>query len=132
MTHTASMLETTPVAPTFDRDPLARCIDACFDCAQACTTCADACLAEESVADLRRCIRLNLDCADICEATGRALSRQTEGDVATLKALLEACAQSCQVCGEECEGHAEHHRHCRVCADACRSCEESCKQLLAA
>lgn len=130
MTHTTPMLETTPSTPSFDRQALARCIDACFDCAQSCSACADACLGEESVAELRRCVRLNLDCADICEATGRALSRQTEPDVATLNAFLEVCARACRACGEECERHAEHHEHCRVCADACRSCEESCSELL--
>jgi hypothetical protein len=43
--------------------------------------CADACLGEEKVEMLRRCIRLNLDCADVCNATGRMLSRQQEPDL---------------------------------------------------
>jgi hypothetical protein len=33
-------------------------------------------------------------------------------------------------CAEECERHAEHHDHCRVCAEACRRCEEACSALL--
>jgi hypothetical protein len=71
------ILETTLHRPRFDREILARCIEACFSCGQACTACADACLAEDSVTDLARCIRLNLDCADICDVTGRVLSRQS-------------------------------------------------------
>jgi hypothetical protein len=60
------MLETYPKnVGNIDRDKLAACIAACFECAQGCTACADACLAEDSVADLRHCIRNNLDCADI-------------------------------------------------------------------
>jgi len=54
---------------------LVECIDACSDCAQTCTTCADACLAESDVATLVRCIRLNLDCATVCQATGEVISR---------------------------------------------------------
>jgi hypothetical protein len=52
-------------SPAPDADTLARCVEECFVCAQSCTACADACLGEPDVADLTRCIRLNLDCADI-------------------------------------------------------------------
>ena len=37
--------------------------------------CADDCLSEDDHADLVRCIRLDLDCADVCDATGRILTR---------------------------------------------------------
>ena len=47
-------------------DALIKCIELCYTCAQVCTSCADACLAEENVQILTQCIRLNLDCADIC------------------------------------------------------------------
>src|SRR4051812_29399701 len=63
-----------------DRAALARCIEECFDCAQTCTACADACLSEATVADLIKCVRTNLDCADICDMTGRVLSRHTGYD----------------------------------------------------
>jgi uncharacterized protein DUF326 len=132
MTHAIQMLETTPQQPLFDRDVLARCIDACFDCAQACTASADACLGEEMVGELTRCIALNEVCADVCATTGAALSRQVAGDHELLRALLEACARSCRSCGDECERHAEMHEHCRVCAEACRDCEQRCRELLAA
>jgi len=33
---------------------------------------------------------------------------------------------------DECEQHAGHHEHCRVCAHACRRCELACRDLLAA
>ena len=36
--------------------------------AQVCTACADACLGEDDVGELTRCIRLDLDCADLCAA----------------------------------------------------------------
>ena len=115
-----------------DRAAPTRCIEECIACAQTCTACADACLGEESVADLRRCIRTDLDCADVCGTTGRVLSRQTDSDIAITRAVLEACAQACKSCGDECAQHAEMHEHCRICAEACRRCEEACRRLLAA
>jgi hypothetical protein len=124
------MLEAHPWPGHVDRDALARCIEACFECSQTCTSCADACLSEEQVVELRKCIRLNLDCADICEVTGRVLSRQTEYDAPTSKAQLQTCQEACATCAEECERHAERHEHCRVCAEACRRCEGACRELL--
>lgn len=75
MTHTA-MLDSYPKdVGSIDKDKLTECMAACFECAQVCTACADACLSEDMVADLITCIRTNLDCADICHATGNALSQ---------------------------------------------------------
>ena len=132
MTHAMRMLETSPRQLLFDRAALARCIDACYDCAQTCTACADACLGEDMVAQLTRCIALDLACADVCATTGAVLSRQVAGDEQLLRTLLEACARACKSCGDECDQHAEMHEHCRVCAEACRACEQSCRELLAA
>ena len=84
------------------------------------------------MAELRKCIRLDLDCADICDTTGRVLTRQTEYDAPTAKAQLEACAEACGTCWEECKSHADHHEHCRICAEACRRCEEACREPLGA
>lgn len=124
----ARMLETHPRGPL--DGPLSDAIDALYACAQACTACADACLGEEMLANLRRCITLDLTCADICLATGAALSRQTEADGVPLRHLLEACIEVCRVCAEECDRHADMHEHCQVCAGACRACEEKCRAVL--
>jgi hypothetical protein len=72
-----------------DKGLLARCIEATVQCAQACTACADACLSEPDVTDLVRCIRENLDCADICDVTGRVLSRHTGDNTAMTRAMLQ-------------------------------------------
>ena len=125
MSVAKQMLAAHPWEGDVDRDVLSRCIAACFECAQACTACADACLSEKGVEKLRKCIRLDLVCADICEVTGRVLTRQTEYDAPTSRAQLEACI----TCAQECESHAGHHEHCRICAEACRRCEEACDQL---
>ena len=133
MTYATQMIETYPREVNLDRELLARCIEACYDCAQACTACADDCLSEENVAEMVKCIRTNLDCADICQTAGRVVSRQTEYDATITRVIVEACAQSCKACGDECAQHAEHGmEHCRVCAEACRRCEEACRELLGA
>jgi len=111
-------------------DMVAECIRACFECAQACTDCADACLGEKDVQKLIRCIRLNQDCADICDSTGRILSRQTEPAVEVIKAQLTSCMIACRSCAAECEKHASMHEHCRICAEACHRCEDSCNKML--
>jgi hypothetical protein len=132
MTIATEMIKTYPAEINFDLDLLAGCIDACTSCASACTACADACLSEETVDRLRKCVRTNLDCADICDVTGRVLSRHTGYDANLTRTLLQACAQACKSCGEECQRHADMHEHCRICADACRSCERACQEVLSA
>ena len=132
MTDAAAMLGTYPKSINLDRDLLARVIDAAVACSQTCTACADACLSEDMVAELTKCIRTNLDCADICATTARVLSRHTGYDANITRAQLEACAQACTSCGDECQEHAGMHEHCRVCAEACRACEQACRELLSA
>ncbi len=119
MTHVQQMVQTNPNQAAVDESTLVECIEACFDCAQACTACADACLGEQDVQMLARCIRLDLDCADVCAATGKILSRQTAFEPRLVRASLQACAEACRLCGEECEQHGQHGmEHCRVCAEA--------------
>ncbi len=130
MTVPQDMLRTNPSPPGYDPEALAACIEACFDCVAACTACADACLGEETVGQLRRCITSDLGCADLCDATGRILSRQAGYDPDLTRAALTACRDACRSCGSECESHADHHEHCRVCAEACRRCEQACEALL--
>jgi hypothetical protein len=129
-TLSKEMLETHPWPAQLDRDLAARCIDECLACLQTCTACADADLAEDDAAEMRRCIRLCLDCADACDATLRLLSRQTEYVASTTRAQVAACRELCAICAGECEGHADHHEHCRICGESCRRCEEACSAVL--
>jgi uncharacterized protein DUF326 len=126
------IISTHPQPTSLDRDTLVRCIDECFDCAATCTSCADACLGEDDVQELVRCIRLCLDCADLCDATGRIVTRQVAPDSGVVHATIQACVAACRACGDECERHAAHHEHCRLCAEVCRRCEQACEDLLAA
>jgi hypothetical protein len=126
------MLEAHPWPAQIDREVLADCIDECLACEQSCTGCADASVAEEDVTELRRSIRLCLDCAEVCDATARVLTRQTESVAETARAQVSSCRALCDVCAEECERHSDHHVHHRICAAECRRCIETCDAVLAA
>ncbi|MDQ0867368.1 hypothetical protein QF036_005019 [Arthrobacter globiformis] len=94
--HMSAMLNSHPQGvDAAGTESLAESIAACFECSQACTACADACLGEKMVADLAACIRTDLDCADICAATGNILTRQTATNTAITQPVLEACRAAC-------------------------------------
>ena len=128
--HAMDMIRTHPHVRGNTNDTLIRCIEECYSCAQACTSCADACLGEDMVQKLTQCIRLNLDCADICAATGAVATRRTGSNEEAIRAMLQACATACRLCAEECERHAGMHEHCRICAQSCRRCEKACQEAL--
>lgn len=132
MSYARQMLDTYSRTLTVDAGVLAAAIDAINDCAQACTADTGANLNEQNLAEMVTCIRLCLDCTDICAATGAVLSRLAEYNAEVIRPLLESCMATCKSCGDECERHAPHHAHCRLCAEACRRCEQACQNLLAA
>ena len=120
-----------PDAKDLDLHALIDCIAECYDCASACTSCADACISELDVVHLRQCIRLNLDCADVCRMTATLCARRTGSNDDIQRAALTLCADACDTCHQECARHGEHHEHCRACAAACRRCAEACRDALA-
>jgi hypothetical protein len=103
-----------------------QCIEACVACWVACEMCSDACLEEENVKQMVRCIRLDRDCAEACQAAVRAMVRGSE----SAGEFCRLCAELCERCAEECERHS-HHDHCRICAEACRRCAEECRKMAA-
>ena len=125
MSYARQMLESDSASPV-DAGLLADTIEALSDCAQACIADADADLRENDP-DMVTCIRLCLDCTDVCTATMGVVSRQTAYDPSVTRPLLEACIAVCKSCGDECERHAPHYEHCRVCQEACRRCERACR-----
>jgi hypothetical protein len=131
MSYARQLLDSYPGTLNADVGVLAATIDALSDCAQACAADADADLAEQDLAEMVKCIRLCLDCVDVCTATAGVVSRQTDYDASITRPLLEACVATCKSCGDECGRHAQHHEHCRVCEQACRRCEQACRELLA-
>jgi hypothetical protein len=96
------------------------------NCIAECNHCASACLEEEDVKMLTKCIKLDLDCAEICNLVVGYLARGSQH----AEHLMGECAEICRACAEECEKHAAHGmEHCRTCAEACRKCAEECMQM---
>lgn len=126
--HAQQMISSHPHVKGNANDALIRCLEECYACAQTCTACADACLGEQSVQQLTQCIRLDLDCADVCTATGSVATRRTGSNEQVIRQMLAACETACRLCAEECERHAGHHEHCRICAESCRRCERACQE----
>lgn len=132
MSNSQAMLETFPGPFGAEAAHLANALNALVDCETTCTQCADACLAETDHLGLVRCIRRNLDCADVCHATARVVARQAEYDGVVTRTMLEACIAACRSCGDECASHGSQMRHCEICAEQCQRCEEACRDLLGA
>ena len=130
MSYARQLLDTYPGTLSADAGVLATTIDALSDCAQACIADADADLSEHDLAEMVKCIRLCLDCTDVCTATLGVVTRQTYYDPSITRPQLEACVATCRSCGDECERHAQMHEHCRICMEACRRCEQACRNLL--
>jgi len=102
------------------------CIDACNSCADSCDHCAAACLQEQDVAAMARCIRLDIDCAQICRLASGAMARGSD----LAPQICGFCAEICDACAEECARHA--HDHCKACAEACRRCAQACRRMAGA
>ena len=102
-------------------------IEALEKCAATCNHCSTACLDEPDVSMMARCIKLDMDCAQICQLAASFVARGSEH----AQHILNECAEICEACAEECEKHS-HMDHCRQCAEACRHCAEVCHSGVAA
>ncbi|MED3971712.1 four-helix bundle copper-binding protein [Priestia megaterium] len=99
-------------------------IQTLHECMTACNHCYNSCLKEENVVMMVECIRLDLECADICGYLEQALERGTP----FVPELAQVCAAICENFGNECKKH--DHDHCQKCADACLKCADECKKLV--
>lgn len=100
------------------------CIDACNECADACDNCATAFLDEKNIDELANCIRIGLDCADICRTASALMSRGSD----FIELICSLCVTACVNCADECE--SEFNDYCRKCVAACRRCAEKCRDVL--
>lgn len=93
------------------------------ECAAACERCMDACLGEQDVKMMVECIRLDRDCAKICQLTASFIaSHSPHADH-----IINECEEICNLCAEECSKHDKNH--CRECAKACRECADACREF---
>ena len=93
-----------------------------LECSLACENCAASCLNEENVEDMKNCIILDRDCADICLQAARLLQRNS----VIGRQFLLICEEICRLCAGECGKHPSGH--CQQCANSCRSCAEACHE----
>lgn len=101
------------------------CIEACNECAVVCDHCAVSCLQEQDPNSMADCIRLDMDCAEICRTTTAFMSRGS-----TLAAqVCQMCAEVCSACADECARFSMDH--CQQCAQACRRCADECRRMAA-
>jgi hypothetical protein len=101
MSYARKMLEAHPQSLDIKIGPLADVLDALTECAQTCMADSYADLVEPNATEMTRCIRLCLDCVDICTASIGVLSRSTHFDASVTEPLLEACVAVCKSCGDE-------------------------------
>lgn len=94
------------------------------DCIEACGICASSCLNEKGVEKMRECIATDLDCADICSATLKVVSRRSS----QAESLIKVCIEICDRCESVCSSH--DMEHCQQCAKACKSCKQECESYL--
>ncbi|WP_406444759.1 ferredoxin [Streptomyces sp. NBC_00631] len=105
-----------------------------FACAQACTECARmsalraGALDPAGGAEVERLRRTGIMCAEVCDATCRALTEETDRDPAALRVQLEWCRAVCLDCA-----HAFDTRPgAEPSAAACRACAVACTDFMAA
>lgn len=93
-------------------------------CASECINCAMECLAEQDVKMMVNCIKINLDCAEICKTVSSFLSRNS----IHAQHLMKECIEICTNCATQCEQHS-HLDHCKKCAEVCRICIAECNSF---
>ena len=93
------------------------------ECVLLCNHCFSSCLEEDDVKMMKECIRLDKECAEVCQFTIGMLHRSK-----FVSKYLELCIQVCEACAEECEKHS--NEHCKQCAEGCRKCAEACRGFM--
>ncbi|WP_037896388.1 ferredoxin [Streptomyces sp. Tu 6176] len=127
------MTTTHTTSSTPSQQELVRFLEDRFACAQACTECARACALRASLVDvgqgeeLELLRRRGIMCAEVCDATCRALSEQNSEDEAAVRAQLEWCVTVCL----ETAHVFDRHPGAEQAADACRTCAKACGEFTA-
>jgi hypothetical protein len=77
-------------------------------------------------------IRADLDTVDVVHAARSVLTRFVGANLAVVPSELNAAIAAFERSNAECGRHAEHHGHCRMCADAISACITACRDLVSA
>lgn len=100
-----------------------KCIDECNKCAQACYECFEACINEPDLNSRRSCVKILIECANMCTMSSGIMSMN--GQFA--KEHCKMCATVCDKCAQECAMFKDEH--CQKCANECRTCAYECRKM---
>ena len=100
-----------------------KCIDACNRCAQACYECFEACLSEADVRARTKCIKMLVECAQMCQMSAAGMASNGR----FIKEHCNLCATVCDACAQECNMFKD--QHCKQCAQECRTCAQECREM---
>jgi len=104
------------------------CAKACSDCQRECDSCAAHCadmMARSQGQNHQTTLRTCLDCADVCSAASKIVSRSGPFSAD----ICETCADACKRCGEACRQHQGDSRM-QACAEQCQRCEQACRNMV--
>lgn len=93
-------------------------------CSAVCYECLNAMLDEPDINDRKRCLKLLLECARMCEMSAFVMSL----DGKFVKRHCELCAEMCDVCAQEC-ALFEDTCSCQ-CSKELRRCADACAEML--
>lgn len=128
MTSAAKMLDAHARRCWVDTQVHGDTIDVLVEAERTARQCVDACLHQDQ--DLRSCISVALDTADVCSAASGVLSRLCEPSTAV--AILRAARVALRSCAETCARHSATITACAVCSEVCSRAEEHCVRMEAA
>lgn len=126
MSDTLQIIDSAGAGPVPIHAELAAVLDALRECGQASSACA---MAMVGVGGMVLEVRRALDCADICDATARILSRGPATDLSIAGAAVHACVLACLASAEACRPHAVEHDHCRLHAESATRCAVALEQV---
>jgi hypothetical protein len=103
-----------------------KCAKVCVECQIACDECArrGAVLLREGHTESFAAFQTAEDCATICTAASRILSR---GGPSSAR-ICDTCREACASCAKECERFVDD-QHMAACAEKCRDCEKACERM---
>jgi hypothetical protein len=107
--------------------PFEQCAKACTDCLRECESCVRHCahLVASGKKDHLGTLGTCADCAELCTAGARIVSRHGP----LTGTICEACAKACDTCATACEKHGDDE-HVQRCAKVCRDCAKDCRDML--
>ena len=109
--------------------PIDTCLELLQRCRSTCEHCSESRLTSTALGTAAlRCLRLMVQCAELCGDTAQLLGSAPERDVSTLRNHVRSCAIACERCRREIEraGFA----WAEECVDVCARAAEACHDLL--